>query len=245
MDCLEGMNLITDNSIDMIFCDLPYGTTQCKWDAIIPFDKLWEHYKRIIKINGIIALTASQPFTSALVMSNPKMYKHEWIWSKNKGSNFLNVKREPMKQHESVLIFGNKNWTYNQQKIERIDKERTKYAYKDTTQREFIGKIKDRISYADDYNLRCPKSVLDINVERGFHPTQKPVELCEYFIKTYTLENEIVLDNCIGSGTTAIACINLNRQYIGFDNGKNEKTGEYWVDVANRRISELLINKNT
>ena len=157
---------------------------------------------------------------------------------KDKESNFLNVKREPMKQHESILIFSNGKWIYNQQKIERFDKERTKYTYKDTTQRDFIGNIKNRISYTEDRELRCPKSVLDINVERGLHPTQKPVELCEYFIKTYTNEGDLVLDNCVGSGTTAIACINLNRNYIGFDNGKDNKTGNYWVDIANRRIEE-------
>jgi len=229
-DCLEGMKKINDKSIDMILCDLPYGTTACKWDAIIPFDLLWREYKRILKNNGIIALTSSQPFTSALIMSNPKMYRHEWIWSKNKGSNFLNTKREPMKQHESILIFSDGKWTYNPQKIERIDKKRTKYMYKDNKQREFVGDIKQRTSFVDDKKMRCPKSVLDIKVERGLHPTQKPVALFEYLIKTYTNEGELVLDNCIGSGTTAIACINTNRNYIGFEND------EKYFNIAKNRI---------
>lgn len=235
-DCLEVMKGIPDKSVDMILCDLPYGTTACKWDTIIPFEPLWEQYKRIIKDNGAIVLTASQPFTSALVMSNPKMFKVEWIWKKNAGSNFATVKYQPMKEHENILIFSNGTPKYNQQKQPRAESglarvksspmtfnRKTDGVYKDL----FVGKITK--SMADE--LRCPSSVQNFNRERGLHPTQKPVALFEYLIKTYTNEGDLVLDNCAGSGTTGVACKNLNRNFILI-----EKEQEY-IDIINKRLA--------
>jgi site-specific DNA-methyltransferase (adenine-specific) len=238
-DCLEEMPKLADKSIDMILCDLPYGTTACKWDTIIPFEPLWKQYKRLIKDNGAIVLTASQPFTSALVMSNPGWFKYEWIWKKNAGSNFATVKYQPMKEHENILIFSNGTTKYNQQKQQRSESglARVKSSpmtfnrkkdgvYKDL----FVGKITK--SKADE--LRCPSSVQNFNRERGLHPTQKPVALFEYLIKTYTNEGDLVLDNCMGSGTTGVACKNLNRNFIGI-----ELDPEYFK-IAEKRINENL-----
>jgi site-specific DNA-methyltransferase (adenine-specific) len=237
-DCLEVMKDIPDGSVDMILADLPYGTTACKWDTIIPFEPLWEQYKRIIKPNGAIVLTASQPFTSALVMSNPKMFKVEWIWKKNAGSNFATVKYQPMKEHENVLVFSNGTPKYNQQKQLRAESglarvksspmtfnRKTDGVYKDL----FVGKITKSI--ADE--LRCPSSVQNFNRERGLHPTQKPVALFEYLIKTYTNEGDLVLDNVAGSGTTGVACQNLNRNFILI-----EQEPEY-IEIINKRLKEL------
>lgn len=234
-DCLTGMKKIADKSIDMILCDLPYGTTQNKWDSVIPFDKLWEQYERIIKQNGIIALTASQPFTSALVMSNPKMFKHEWIWIKNRGGNFANTVREPMKEHESIVIFSRGKWTYNKQMQKRTGGglDRVKYDYNKRAPTTNYGNIDNPKKQQSE--LRVPSSWQKFNVETGLHPTQKPVVLFEYLIRTYTNEGELVLDNCMGSGTTAIACINTKRNYIGFE------TDTTYYDIAQRRIEKLMI----
>jgi site-specific DNA-methyltransferase (adenine-specific) len=231
-DCLEIMKQIPEKSIDMVLCDLPYGTTSNKWDAVIPFDKLWEQYNRLIKPNGVIALTASQPFSSALVMSNPKMFKHEWIWLKNRGSNFANTVREPFKEHEQVLIFSNGKWTYNKQMQERTGAgaDRIKYDLnhrsKSENYREFKGREGVKLS-----DLRVPSSWQKFNTDTsGIHPTIKPVALFEYLIKTYTNEGELILDNCIGSGTTAIACGNTNRNFIGIEKDEN------YFNLANKRI---------
>jgi site-specific DNA-methyltransferase (adenine-specific) len=238
MDCLEGMKDISDKSIDMILCDLPYGTTACKWDAIIPFEPLWSEYERVIKNNGAIVLTASQPFTAALVMSNPKLFRYEWIWEKNRGSNFATVKHQPMKEHESVLVFYKKKPIYNETKIPRSEggKNRSRYEIKgsNTGRRDvYNGMSATDIGYID-VDLRCARSIVKFNTEVGLHPTQKPVALFEYLIRTYTNEGDTVLDNCIGSGTTAIACINTGRFFIGF-----EKELEY-VEIANKRINEVF-----
>jgi len=234
-DCLDVMKSMPDKSIDMILCDLPYGTTACKWDVKIPFEPLWEQYKRIIKDNRAIVLTASQPFTSVLVMSNIKMFKYEWIWEKNAGSNFATTKYQPMKEHENILIFSNGTTKYNQQKQQRSESglkrvksspmtfnRKTDGVYKDL----FVGKLTK--SKADE--LRCPSSVQNFNRERGLHPTQKPVALFKYLIKTYTDEGDLILDNCAGSGTTAIACLETGRNYILV-----EKETEY-VKIINKRI---------
>lgn len=219
-DCLEGMKFIADKSIDMILCDLPYGTTACKWDTIIPFDKLWEQYKRIIKDNGAIVLTASQPFTSALVMSNIKLFKYQWIWEKNKGANFMSIKYQPIKFHEDILVFSkggcNTNTKtpikYNPQGV--IWQNKIKYR-KEDMKKEGINKYN---SFKEgDYESKgqnYPKSIIKFNSDKGLHPTQKPVKLFEYLIKTYTNEGETILDNCAGSFTTAIACDNLKRKWI-------------------------------
>lgn len=239
-DCLELMNCIPSGSIDMILCDLPYGITSNKWDAVIPFESLWEQYNRVIKPNAIIALTASQPFSSALVMSNPKMFKHEWIWIKNKGSNFANTVREPFKEHEQVLIFSNGKWVYNKQMQERtgagLDRVKYKFHLESKTEnyREFKGRGEVEMP-----ELRVPSSWQKINTETGLHPTQKPVALFEYLIKTYTNEGDLVLDNCAGSFTTAIAAIRTNRNYICM-----EKDAKYF-EIGKERIQKELQPKTT
>jgi site-specific DNA-methyltransferase (adenine-specific) len=231
-DCLEVMREIPDGSVDMVLSDPPYGTTACKWDSVIPFEPLWKQYLRIIKENGIIALNASQPFTAHLLMSQPNLFKHEWIWIKNRGSNFANTVREPMKEHESVLIFSRGKWTYNKQMQERTGGglERTKYLvehndqHRETT-RQFEGRSKHEIS-----ETRVPSSWQKFNIEVGLHPTQKPVALCEYLIRTYSNEGETVLDNCMGSGTTGVACLRTMRNFIGIE--KEEK----YFNIASDRI---------
>lgn len=217
LDCLEAMKEIESNSIDLILCDLPYGITSCKWDSVLPLDKLWEQYKRISK--GAIVLTASQPFTSTLVMSNVNNFKHEWIWIKNRGSNFANTVREPMKEHESVLVFSYGKWTYNKQMQERTGGglDRSKYLVEHNSQvregtREFEGRSHHKIT-----ELRVPSSWQKFNVEVGLHPTQKPVGLFKYLIETYSNAGDTVLDNCFGSGTAAVACLETGRNFIGME----------------------------
>jgi site-specific DNA-methyltransferase (adenine-specific) len=230
-DCLEVMREIPDKSIDMILCDLPYGTTACKWDTIIPFDELWAQYERVIKDNGAIVLTASQPFTSALVMSNPKLFRYEWIWEKDQGRNFQLAKKQPLKITESILVFYKKLPAYNPQGLIKLDKPIVKSNRNKGGRLSHLSSESKRDVYTQEYT-NYPKNLVKINSERGFHPTQKPVALFEYLIKTYTSENEIVLDNCIGSGTTAVAAINTGRQFIGI-----EREPDY-VAIANKRIAD-------
>lgn len=239
-DCLELMKLIPDESIDMILCDLPYGTTACKWDIVIPLDKLWKQYERLIKPNGAIVLTASQPFTSALVMSNLKLFRYEWIWIKNRGSNFALANKMPIKEHESVLVFYKKLPTYNPIKQQRAEsgKERVKTIINPSTASENYGGIVLQEGKIYD-ELRFPSSWQKFNCEVGLHPTQKPIALFEYLIKTYTNEGELVLDNCAGSGTTAIACLETNRKYIVM-----EKEKEYY-NKGIKRILEWKKDKNS
>ena len=252
-DCLEGMKKIPDKSIDMILCDLPYGTTACSWDTIIPFEPLWEQYERVIKDNGVIVLTASQPFTSALIMSKPKLFREEVIWLKNKGASGLQAKQKHIKVHESILVFSKKGkYTYNPIKWEVEEKQfltqrKTMSIYGETNN--IYGNLK-RKRKADD-GTRNPISVIPFKVpitgaktkkytkevDLRIHPTQKPVALFEYLIKTYTNEGETVLDNCMGSGTTAIACINTNRNYIGFE------LDEEYCELSNNRIKEFISEK--
>jgi len=226
-NCLgdSGMCIIPDKSIDMILCDLPYGTTACKWDTIIPFPALWDQYTRIIKDPGVIALTASQPFTSKVVMSNPKLFRYEYIWQKEQGTNYLNANKQPLKVHENVLIFYNKQPVYNQQLTPGKP-----YITGNGDSGEVTRSRKKVINV--NHGTRKPTSILKYNRQRGLHPTQKPVQLFEYLIKTYTNEGGVVLDNCMGSGTTAIACINTNRHYIGF-----EQDSKYY-DIILNRITE-------
>jgi len=237
-DCLEGMPLIPNKSIDMILCDLPYGTTACKWDTIIPFEPLWEQYKRIIKDNGAIVLTASQPFTSALVMSNPDMFKYEWIWEKHKATNFMNGNYQPMKIHENVLVFGNGKVNYNPQKVD--GKEYKQRGSHNIQIAGVNGKEMPKVySKNHEPNKRLPVSIQKFSnhnqKNNRLHPTQKPVALMEYLIKTYTNEGDLVLDNCAGSGTTGVACKNLNRDFILI-----EKEQEY-VDICNQRLQQEVI----
>jgi len=226
-DCLELMKDIPDGSVDMILADLPYGTTACKWDTIIPFEPLWEQYKRIIKPNGAIVLTASQPFTSALVMSNPKWYRHHWVWVKEKGTGFQVAKYRPMMKTEDIIMFKEKGGgLYNPQMILR-DKP-LKYKYP-TVQ----SKSNPLASYSDKVVIathKYPENTLNFKTQTGEHPTQKPVALFEYLIKTYTNEGDLVLDNVAGSGTTGVACQNLNRNFILM-----EQEPEY-VEIIKKRL---------
>lgn len=231
-DCLELMKSIPDGSVDMILCDLPYGTTQNKWDSVIPFGALWREYLRIGKLTAAFVLNSSQPFTSALIMSNPHMFKHEWIWIKNRGSNFANTVREPMKEHESVLIFSRGRWTYNKKMQERTGGglSRVKYDFSKVTETENYGKFDKPPSPQGE--MRVPSSWQKFNVEVGLHPTQKPVALMEYLVRTYTNEGDTVMDNCMGSGTTGVACMNAGRRFIGM-----EMDSRYF-EIAKSRIEQ-------
>ena len=237
MDAIEFLKQIGTKVVDLILCDLPYGMTACEWDSIIPLDKLWQQYTRIIKDEGVVVLTASQPFTSRLVMSNVDMFKHEWIWLKNKGSNFANTIREPFKEHESILVFANKKWVYNKQMQKRTEKglARVKYDFSNKTNSENYRKF-DREGRRSVPDLRVPSSVQKFNCEMGLHPTQKPLALFEYLIKTYTNEGDLVVDNCVGSGTTAIACQRNNRIFMCCDNNPE------YVKISNQRLMQKTVS---
>jgi len=230
-DCIgeSGMCLIPDKSIDMILCDLPYGTTQNKWDSVIDLDKLWLQYERIIKDNGCIALFSQTPFDKILGCSNLKLLRYEWIWNKLSPTGHLNAKKMPMKKTENILVYYKKLPVYNPQGLEYCP--RIKKRSSASVGSSNYGKHNDEnLSEYKGY----PTNLLEFMRESGLHPTQKPVGLCEYFIKTYTNEGHIVLDNCIGSGTTAIASINTNRNYIGFELDKT------YFDLANERIEYTM-----
>jgi site-specific DNA-methyltransferase (adenine-specific) len=227
--CLEALPSIPDKSIDMILCDLPYGTTQNKWDSVIDLESLWAQYKRVIKENGAVVLFAQTPFDKLLGASNLKMLKYEWVWQKNVATGHLNANKMPMKEHENILVFYKKPPVYNPQmeegtpyinKRKPINDNGSNYGYIERTDTVNDGK-------------RYPKSILKFDREIGLHPTQKPVSLCEYLIKTYTKEGEIVLDNCMGSGSTAVACVNTGRKFIGFE------TEAKYIEIANIRLDNL------
>lgn len=236
-DCLALLTKVPSASIDMILCDLPYGTTQNKWDSVIPLAPLWEQYLRVCTAKAAIVLTASQPFTSALVLSQPKLFRHEWVWIKNRGSNFANTVREPMKEHESVLVFSRGKWTYNKQMQERtgggkaaVGRANSRGGFCSTTN---YGKGNtERMSVAALPELRVPSSWQKFNCEVGLHPTQKPVALFEYLVRTYSQERDVVLDTCMGSGTTAIACLRTNRRFIGMESDAG------YMGVAMTRVGE-------
>lgn len=230
LECIEGMKQIPDKSVDFILCDLPYGTTKAPWDAVIPFDLLWEQYKRIIKDNAAIVLTASQPFTTDLINSNRKWFRYEWIWKKGEHTTgFQNANRMPLKNHENVLVFYKKLPTYNPQGVMHIKpkiiqrKEVTELLNGESLKKKHVVK---RTNY--------PKSIVNFPRQKGFHSTQKPVDLFEYLIRTYTNEGDLVLDNCMGSGTTAIAALNSNRNFIGFEMNEN------FFNLANERIENHI-----
>ncbi|UYL94086.1 DNA methyltransferase [Geobacillus phage vB_GthS_PK5.1] len=224
MDCLEGMKLIPDKSIDMILCDLPYATTNNSWDSLIPLDKLWAEYERVIKDNGAIVLTCSQPFTTKLNASNLKLYRYEWIWVKSNSTGFQLANKRPLKKHENISVFYKKQPTYNPQGIK---------PYGRVNRRGKVGNNWSEMSsneYVQKYT-NYPTQLLKFPYDKEkYHPTQKPVALFEYLIKTYTNEGEIVLDNCMGSGTTAVAALKTKRKFIGF-----EIVPEY-VEIANKRL---------
>jgi len=229
-DCLELMpKHVEDKSIDMIFCDLPYGTTQNKWDSVIPLDKLWSEYKRVIKDNGAIVLFAAQPFTSALVMSNPKLFKYDWTYQKPKGTGHLNAKKQPMRDKEDILVFYKKQCTYNPQ-MTKGEPYKEKSGWKGTEGYDGYG-VDKRLGN-DNKGFRYPKQVQQFGVvERGtLHPTQKPLSLIEYMIKTYTNEGDLILDNTCGSGTTGLGAKNLNRNYIMME--QNPK----YYEIACKRV---------
>ena len=233
-DCLEIMKDIPDKSIDMILADLPYGTTRNKWDSIIPLKPLWEQYERIIKDNGAIVLHSQQLFTSKLIMSNSKIYKYSWVWSKSQVTGFLNANKQPLREHEDICVFYKKQCTYNPQMV------KGKMQLKNTGGHSSnYNKFEAQPHYSNEY---YPKTILDFPLRRfkGGHPTQKPIELAEYLIKTYTNEGETVLDNCMGSGTTGVACINTNRKFIGIELDKK------YFEIAKERIEsqEVQMEKN-
>ena len=234
-DCLELMRDIPDKSIDAIIADLPYGVTNMKWDSILPFDKLWEQYERIIKDNGAIVLTATNPFASALIMSNPKLFKYDIVWHKNCPSNPAMAKRQIMRQHELILIFYKKQCVYNPQMEEYSEssKSRIKYSFNVDKKSEHYD-LKEIGSRGEK---RYPNSVQKITRQTGLHPTQKPLELMEYLIKTYTNEGEVVLDNTMGSGTTGVACVNSNRGFIGVE------LDDKYFEIAERRIADAVREK--
>lgn len=234
-NCLELMKEIPSHSIDMILCDLPYGTTACKWDIIIPFEPLWEEYKRIIKNNGAIALFGKQPFTSFLIQSNLPWWRYELIWEKEKGTDFGNANRKPLNAHESIQIFYNKQPTYNKQMLP--GQPYTKKNYRNNDEEDLNFKS-DNSGVWVNKGERTPITVLKFardNIHKGtnLHPTQKPVKLLEWLIKSYTNENELVLDNCMGSGSTGVACINTNRNFIGYELEPN------YFEIAQNRINNL------
>ena len=232
-DCLELMKDMPDKSIDMILCDLPYGTTKCKWDSIIPFEPLWCHYERIIKDNGVIVLFSQMPFTAELVSSNLKLFKYEWIWEKDNATGFLNAKKMPLKIHENILVFYKKLPLYNPQMRVGFKP----YKCKQGRHSSNYGDYQEG-HMTESNGERYPIDIIKFNRDKDkIHPTQKPVALLEYLIKTYTNENETVLDNCMGSGSTGVACINTNRNFIGIE------LDEKYFEMAKNRIENHEVKK--
>lgn len=226
MDCIAGMAMLPDASIDMILCDLPYGVTDCVWDKILPMEELWQQYERVIKPNGTIVLTAIQPFTTQLIASKRKLFRYCWYWRKNHSTGFALSHRQPMRCIEDIAVFYKKQPTYHPQGLIRLDKPRESKGGKSKGGSVYKELNNPYISYFTNY----PSNLLEIPAERGLHPTQKPAALFEYLIRTYTNPGEIVLDNCMGSGTTAVACIRCGRRFVGF-----ELDEAYW-ELCQKRI---------
>ena len=237
-DCLQVMDKLIEQGVkvDAIICDPPYGTTACKWDTIIPFDDMWERLNKLIKPNGAIILFGSQPFYTRLVNSNIKMFRHEWIWGKDKSGNFMNCKFEPMKVHECIAVFGKNKVTYNPIMEIRPEKNKRNNKPRINTSNIISTKTFETKVSKGNSDYKYPTSIKQFNsVRKGVHPTQKPVDLLEYLIKTYTNENEIVLDFTMGSGSTGVACMNTNRRFIGI-----ELNNDYF-EIGKNRIEESLI----
>lgn len=264
-DCLVEMDKVAEHSVDLILCDLPYGTTDRKgiadkgdnrvlsWDTVIPLDELWKHYRRVLKPTGAVVLTADQPFTSQLVLSNLEWFKYEWIWKKKKTTGFLHANARPMKETEDVLVFSplgasggskkaNKNMTYNPQGlIEKrvVKKNSAKRLGKFLHQPEHMGagnKLLHETEYEQKYT-NYPSEIIEFGLDKdAVHPTQKPVALMEYLIRTYSNDGEVVLDNCMGSGTTGVAAVNCNRNFIGIE------MDEEYFKIAQERINNPLLS---
>ena len=239
-DCLEEMKKIPDGSVDLVLTDPPYGTTACKWDTVIPFEPLWAQYKRMIKDNGAIVLFGSEPFSSLLRCSNIKNYKYDWVWDKKHGANFAQANKRPLKNIENVMVFYDKPCFYNPQKIQNPKGEEKRSKYPPSLQKEcFVGQVAMNADFAHfgskyESDKLLPKSILVFSRDsKPVHPTQKPVALMEYLIKTYTNEGETVLDNCMGSGTVGVACKNLNRKFIGIEKD------ETYFKIAQDRIAAI------
>lgn len=235
-DCLDQMVNISSGSIDMILCDLPYGTTACKWDTVIPFAPLWEQYRRIAKRNAAIVLTASQPFTSALVMSNPKMFKYAWVWHKNTVTGFQDVNHRPLKEHEDVLVFSSAGCSTGSKPPMNYVPQGLLDCRKLRPEKQSGGYLRSNVTGGGfQTKTGWPRSVLAFKSEsQTVHPTQKPVALMEYLIRTYTNEGETVMDNCMGSGTTGVAALQLGRKFIGIE--REEK----YFDIACKRIEQAM-----
>ncbi len=232
-DCLEIMQDISESSIDMILCDLPYGQSKFEWDKIIPFEPLWEEYNRIIKDNGVIVLFGSEPFSSKLRMSNFKNYKYDWIWKKDRPTGLFLSKKQPLRDIENIMVFYKKQPTYNPQMT--VGNKNHKRGTTEGKSDHYSTKIFEESKETD---LKYPRQLLFFKKEHPpKHPTQKPVALLEYLIKTYTNENETVLDNCMGSGSTGVACVNLNRNFIGIE--INEK----YFEIAKKRVEKSNFSK--
>lgn len=234
-NCLDILKEVEDNSVNMVLCDLPYGTTACSWDSIIPLEPLWEQYNRICKENAAMVFTAAQPFTTILAASNIKNFKYEWIWEKPQGTNPMNAKVMPLKSHENILVFYRKKPIYNPQMWFS-----TPYSgFSSETSK--IGEVynKAKSKHRDNpEGSRYPKTILKFKQEKGLHPTQKPVELMRYLIRTYSNKNDVILDNTMGSGTTGVACVLENRKFIGIE--KDEK----YFKVAQDRIKNTETTNN-
>lgn len=231
-DCLELMKDIPDNSVDMILCDLPYGTTSCKWDDVIPFKALWEQYDRVIKDSGCIALFGQEPFSSFLRLSNLSMYRYDWYWEKERLTNIAQVKKRAGKTVETISIFYKKQCTYNPQMVSYTGKPRTNKVKNGRLGKLVDDNMKKVVEYKDT-GFRYPTQILKFQrdcLKSNLHPTQKPIALLEYLIKTYTNENDMVLDNCMGSGSTGVACLNTNRHFIGIEIEEN------YFKIAENRI---------
>lgn len=227
-DCIELMRDIPDGSVDMILCDLPYGKTRCKWDTIIPFEQMWKEYKRIIKCTGCIALFGSEPFASQVRLSAKGIYRYDWVWKKDKATQYLNANRAPLLDYEVICIFYKKLPTYNPQMG-------AGKAYSNRHKPGHNGEVYGKTDFSERKNIttRYPRRIVDFCVEtKPVHPTQKPVALLEYLIKTYTNEGETVLDNCMGSGSTGVACVNTGRRFTGTELDKR------YFEIAQRRIEE-------
>jgi DNA modification methylase len=245
-DCLDELPKIFDKNIDLVLTDPPYGTTQCKWDSVIPFEPMWNQLKRVIKDNGAIALFGSEPFSSALRMSNIKQFKYDWIWQKDNGTGFANAKKQPLRKYENISIFYNKRSIYNPQmrigKPYKIKSGKRNKGTETLSGKKLQKNNKSNIaSYyrSENHNngTRYPINIIDFKRERGLHPTQKPVALLEYLIKTYTNENDTVLDFTMGSGSTGVACKNLNRNFIGIEKDEN------YYNIAKQRIEGGFVLK--